>query len=154
MRFKLVKEENFLITVVAAIISAFMSFVFDKIGSELNIVWFTYVACGMFGIAIACITIALIGTFITITKDMVIKRKIEAVCVGYCCGKCIYMDDDGELRYREVAQEMAESVGMVINKGVRKMNYIYNLPSQEFEQIMDYLKEQLRTHHGTLNTKK
>lgn len=61
-------------------------------------------------------------------------------CVGYCYGKCIYVDDEGDLRYREIEREGAEAIGEK-TADIQDLNYIYELPSAEMKMIIEYLKE-------------
>lgn len=61
-------------------------------------------------------------------------------CVGYCYGKCIYVDDQGDLRYREIEREGAESIGEP-TEDIQDLKYVYELPEAEMKMILDYLRE-------------
>ena len=65
-------------------------------------------------------------------------------CVGYCYGKCIYVDDEGDLRYREIEREGAESIGEP-TEDIQDLKYVYELPEAEMKMILDYLRESPNT---------
>ena len=66
--------------------------------------------------------------------------QIYNECVGYCYGKCIYVDNDGDLRYREATEEDAEQIGETTER-TDLLEYLYTLPNAEFTMIITYLKE-------------
>ena len=61
-------------------------------------------------------------------------------CVGYCYGKCIYVDNNGDFRYREADETDAESIGETA-ESTDLLEYLNTLPSSEITMILTYLKE-------------
>ena len=65
-------------------------------------------------------------------------------CIGFCYDKCIYVDNNGDLRYREATEEDAEDIGDTA-ESTDTLEYLYMLPSAEITMIMSYLKESEKT---------
>ena len=65
-------------------------------------------------------------------------------CVGYCYGKCIYVDMEGEFRYRLADVEDADKLGDTVD-GTASLAYLNTLPEAEITMILTYLKEENKT---------
>ena len=65
-------------------------------------------------------------------------------CVGYCYGKCIYVDMEGEFRYRLADVEDADKLGDTVD-GTEALTYLNTLPEAEITMILTYLKEARET---------
>ncbi len=65
-------------------------------------------------------------------------------CVGYCYGKCIYVDMEGEFRYRLADVEDADKLGDTVD-GTASLAYLNTLPRAEITMILTYLKEDSKT---------
>ncbi len=65
-------------------------------------------------------------------------------CIGYCYGKCIYINDEGEIRYREADKEDAEQPGESC-AATEELIPLNDLSDAEIKMIMDYLQRSPET---------
>lgn len=66
--------------------------------------------------------------------------KLFNECIGYAYGKCIYVDSNGAVRYREAEEHEAEQIGETAFADV-PLQLISELPEGERKMIFRYLDE-------------